>query len=126
MECGFNFGTHLHNGDPLTARTVHVPANRPAVGSPPFTWRDSASDALIFEGFSQETAWSIPRMLYLFERYNGFGYRKLRVPSPYLWSFSNLYIKGKFVSDGHFDPDAVSAQSGAGVILKALQAQGAF
>jgi lysozyme family protein len=126
MECGFNFGTHLHNGDPLTARTVHVPANRPAVGSPPFAWRDSASDALIFEGFGHEAAWSIPRMLYLFERYNGFGYRKLRVPSPYLWSFSNLYIKGKFVSDGHFDSDAVSAQSGAGVMLKALQAQGAF
>jgi hypothetical protein len=25
MECGFNFYGHLHNGDPPTARTVHVP-----------------------------------------------------------------------------------------------------
>ncbi|MBC7944106.1 MAG: hypothetical protein H7X91_02310, partial [Burkholderiales bacterium] len=25
MECGFDFGAHLHNGDPLTARTFQVP-----------------------------------------------------------------------------------------------------
>jgi lysozyme family protein len=126
MECGFNFGAHLHNGDPLTARTVNVPANRPANGKPPFTWRDSARDAMIFDGYTHETEWSIPRMLYLFEKYNGFGYRKLGIPSPYVWSFSNLYIKGKFLSDHHFDPNAVSAQCGAGVILKDLQARGAF
>src|SRR5947208_3434926 len=38
MECSQNFNEHLHNGDPLTARTVHVPAGRPKSGSPPFTW----------------------------------------------------------------------------------------
>ena len=35
MEGSSNFKTHLHNGDPLTARTVHVPAGRPAKGNPP-------------------------------------------------------------------------------------------
>lgn len=124
MECGFNFGGHLHNGDLLTGRTVHVPAGRPVTGAPPFTWIESARDALIFEGFQHETEWSLPRVLYLFERYNGMGYRKRGVPSPYLWSFSNLYSKGKFVADGHFDPNAVSAQCGAAVMLKALQIQG--
>jgi lysozyme family protein len=54
------------------------------------------------------------------------GYRRRGVPSPYLWSFSNLYTKGKFVADGHFDANAVSAQCGAAVMLKALQGQGAF
>lgn len=126
MESGFNFGGHLHNGDPLTARTVHVPAGRPLTGAPPFTWIDSARDALMFEGLQHETEWTLPRVLYLFERYNGMGYRKRGVPSPYLWSFSNLYSKGKFVADGHFDPNAVSAQCGAAVMLKALQARGAF
>lgn len=124
MECGFNFSTHLHNGDPLTARTVHVPAGRPAAGNPPFTWRDSARDALIFKGYNHETDWSVPRMLFLFEKYNGFGYRRLGVPSPYLWSFSNLYVKGKFVADHEFDANAVSKQCGAAVILKQLQASG--
>src|SRR5262245_54230899 len=35
-DCDFN--THLHNGDPLTARTVHVPAGRPLQGKAPFTF----------------------------------------------------------------------------------------
>src|SRR5947209_10862013 len=29
LEGGLSFTTHLHNGDPLTARTKHVPAGRP-------------------------------------------------------------------------------------------------
>lgn len=120
MECGFNFAGHLHNGDPLTARTVQVPAGRPVIGAPPFTWRQSANDALTLKGYHEVTDWSVPRMLYLLEKYNGFGYRARRVPTPYLWSFSNLYEKGKFVKDGKFDPAAVSKQCGAALILKAV------
>lgn len=126
MECGFAFAQHLHNGDPLTARTAHVPIGRPVTGSPPFTWRESARDAMILDGFNHETEWSIPRILYLLEKYNGFGYRRLGIPTPYLWSFSNLYTNGKFTSDGHFDPNAVSAQCGSALMLKALKAQGAL
>ena len=119
MQCGFDFGTHLHNGDPLSARTVHEPSHRPTGGNPAFTWRDSARDVLVFKGYNHETDWSVPRMLFLFEKYNGFGYRGLGIPSPYLWSFSNLYVKGKYVADHEFDPNAVS--KGAAVILKQLQ-----
>ena len=46
MEGGLNFTTHLHNGDPLTRRTVQVPAGRPPTGMPPFQWEESAIDAL--------------------------------------------------------------------------------
>jgi lysozyme family protein len=120
MECGFSFVTHLHNGDPLSARTVHVPAGRPAIGQPPFTWRQSAVDALTMMGYHQVTDWSVPHMLWLLERYNGMGYRMRGVPTPYLWSFPNLYEKGKFVQDGHFDPEAVSKQCGAVLMLKAV------
>lgn len=35
LESGLRFDRHLHNGDPLTARTRHVPAVRPADGDPP-------------------------------------------------------------------------------------------
>jgi lysozyme family protein len=120
LESSFNFGTHLHNGDPLTARTMHVPAGRPASGSPPFSWEDSARDALKFEGFDKETDWSVPRMLFLWEKYNGMGYRPFGVPSPYLWSFSSIYTSGKYVADGRFDATVVSKQCGAAVMLKAL------
>src|SRR5262245_18461661 len=46
MESGFNIKTHLHNGDPLTAVTTHVPKGHPRNGSAPFTWAASAIDAL--------------------------------------------------------------------------------
>jgi lysozyme family protein len=124
MECSFNFAGHLHNGDPLIDRTTHVPKNCPVTGTPPFSWQDSAIDALTLKGFNQETNWSIARMLYLLEKYNGFGYRFRQLPTPYLWSFSNLYSKGKFVADGVFDPEKESKQCGAGVMLKALQNRG--
>jgi len=121
MECGFNFAGHLHNGDRLTARTVNVPKGLPKDSAPPFTWLQSALDALRLKKLDRVTDWSVPHMLYLLEGYNGFGYRRRAMPSPYLWSFSNVYEKGKFVADGKFDPDAVSKQCGAALMLKAIR-----
>lgn len=120
MEGSLNFKTHLHNGDPLTGRTVQVPKGRPLSGNPPFTWEESAIDALTLEGFASRTDWSLPAMLFAFEKYNGFGSRGKGINSPYLWSYSNHYIKGKFVKDGVFDPEAVSKQCGAAVLLKRI------
>lgn len=120
LECCFRLDQHLHNGDPLTARTTHVPKGRPVTGKPPFTWRESAVDALRLKKLDRETDWSIARMLYLFESYNGFGYRRFAVHSPYLWSMSNHFSTGKFVADGRFDPNATSKQCGAALMLKAL------
>src|SRR4029450_3335179 len=33
LEASGDFTRHLHNGDPLKARTVHVPAGRPKTGT---------------------------------------------------------------------------------------------
>jgi lysozyme family protein len=123
MEAGYRFTSHLHNGDPLTARTINVPAGRPPTGTPPFTWEQSARDALQFEGLTGETNFSIAHLLYFFEKYNGFGYRSHDVPSPYLWGFSNHYTSGKFVADHVFSPTAVSGQVGAAVLVKELEKQ---
>jgi lysozyme family protein len=120
LEASLKFNTHLHNGDPLTARTVQVPAGRPLTGNPPFTWEASAIDALTLEGFAANSDWSIPHMLFAFEKYNGFGYRSKGINSPYLWSGSNQYTKGKFVQDGKFDSEAISKQTGAAVLLKRI------
>jgi lysozyme family protein len=120
LEGSCNFGVHLHNGDPLNARTVQVPAGRPREGTPPFSWQASAEDALTLKQFNNLSDWSIPSMLYRFEGYNGFGYRKpaINIPSPYLWSFSNHYKRGKFVADGNYSPAAISKQCGAAVLLR--------
>lgn len=119
METSLNFSRHLHNGDPLTGRTVHVPAGRPTTGSPPFTWEQSATDALRFQGLANLSDWSLHALLYRLEGYNGYGYHRVTpaINSPYLWSFSNHYTAGKFTSDHGYDPQAISKQCGAAVIL---------
>lgn len=122
MECGGDFTRHLHNGDPLAKRTTHVPAGRPAAGSPPYTWEESAVDALTLRHVDIWTDWSIPGLCYVLEGYNGWGYRlhHPEVKSPYLWSYTTAYTAGKYTSDGHFDPQAVSKQPGAMALLRGL------
>lgn len=134
LESDSNFGTHLHNGDPLTARTRHVPAGRP-VAAPAagagraYTWEESAIDALAQQKQKMNDSgadswsrgdWTVGAIAYLLEDYNGWGYRKHfpYVKSPYLWSFSNIYTKGKYRSDGRFDTNLVSGQCGGMVLLK--------
>jgi lysozyme family protein len=123
MECGGRFDCHLHNGDPLRRRTVNVPAGRPATGKAPFTWEESAIDALTYDGLSRWGDWSVAGTLYRLESYNGMGYRKRGVASPYLWSGSQHYTSGKFVADGKYDAKAVSTQVGAAVVLRDMQDQ---
>lgn len=126
MESSQNFKKHLHNGDPLTARTVQVPAGRPKTGSPPFTWEESATDSLQLMNLHKWTDWSIPGTLYKVEEYNGWGYRRFHaeVLSPYLWSFTNHYKSGKYVADGKWSPTAVSGQCGAAALLRHLAEKG--
>jgi lysozyme family protein len=125
LEGSLNFKTHLHNGDPLSAKTVNVPKGRPP-GPPPFRWEESAIDALEFDKLTTVGEWKLAGILFELERFNGFGYRikHPEVLSPYLWSFSNHYTKGKFIKDHKFDPDAVSKQCGAAVILRTMSLEG--
>ena len=126
MECSMRFDQHLHNGDPISGRTTQVPAGRPP-GPPPFTWEQSARDAIQFERLDRITDWSLPNVLFNWHRFNGINneYKRRGIPTPYLWSGSTHYKKGKYVADGVFDPGFVSRQLGAAVILKALVDLGA-
>ncbi len=125
LEASFNFRAHLHNGDfPLSARTRQVPAGRPTQWLPPSDWESSAKDALRLLGYTGQKDWSLERTLYRLEAYNGLGYRSQGVPTPYLWSFSNHYERGKFVADGKFSHTARSQQCGAAVMLKLLSDAG--
>lgn len=123
MESSLRLDRHLHNGDRLTARTRHVPAGRPVDGDPPFTWEESAQDALKLRKIDRVEDWSLDRTLYELEGYNGWGYRLFHqhVKSPYLWSFSNHYTQGKYIADGTWSNTAVSRQCGAAVIVKRLE-----
>lgn len=125
LESGQRFDRHLHNGDPLAARTTRAPKNRPCA-APPFSWEQSALDALDYEGMSCWSDWSVGGTLYRLEAYNGFNYRLNHpgVKSPYLWSFTSHYKKGRYAADGRFDADLIANQIGAAALLRALDQLG--
>ena len=114
-ESNFNFRKHLHNGDPLTSRTIHVPKGRPKNGEPPFSWVESATDALMDRAKPKE--WNLNSACEFLERYNGLGYYKRGYQSPYIFGNTNLHQKGKFTSDGKFNPEAKTKQIGASVFI---------
>ena len=125
LEAGLRTDTHLHNGDPLSARTTHAPAGHPAAGKPPFAWRDSALDALRLKKLDKVKTWDLETIAFSLETYNGFGYRNNfpHVKSPYLWSFSNIYTSGKYIRDHVFSEQAKSDQCGGLVLLRHMMNQ---
>lgn len=126
MESGANFNTHLHNGDSLKKRTTQVPRGRPLAGKPPFGWEESAIDAIKYDRLHKWKEWDIGSILFLLEGFNGWGYRKYHtvVKSPYLWSFTDIYTRGKYVADGKWSNSIVSKQCGAVSMLKTLEEEG--
>ncbi len=122
LETGLDFNRHLHNGDPLTARTVHAPAGRPETGDPPFAWEASASDALLLKKLDQVPRWSVPAIAHALEGYNGWGYRFAhpQVKSPYLWSLTTVYTSGKYIKDHVWSDAAVSRQCGGMALLRRM------
>lgn len=122
MEASGKWNTHLHNGDPLSSRTKHVPAGLPKTGKPPFTWEESALDALKYDRMKNLD--TLEKQLSKLERYNGMGYAKRGINTPYLWASTNHYTKGRFVADRKFDPEAVSQRIGAAVVIKILEELG--
>lgn len=122
MESGGSFRKHLHEGSPLSARTRWVPKGRPKTGNPPFGWEESARDALSYDNMPSKDWSDLGAKLQAMELYNGAGYQRYHkdVPSPYLWSGTTIYTRGKYVADGKWDQSAVSLQVGCAAILKHL------
>lgn len=126
----FNFHQHLANGDPLTAKTVHVPAGLPTDGSPPYSFEQGAIAALAHQAevMGIEFAhvdWNIENTLCFLEAYNGLGYRKRFAAentfgSPYLWSYTQYYRSGYYGSDGKWDQNLVCKSIGCAPVLKRL------
>lgn len=117
-ESSCNFDGVLHNGEKIigTGRETRlVPA-----GHGPFaTWEESAVDALKLKDLHRVQEWSIERMLYSAEVYNGLGYLG-KVNSPYVWAGTTLEQTGKYVADHVWDPSAEDTQLGVAALLKRL------
>lgn len=126
-ESTWSFAKHLHEGSPLTGRTRWIPKGRPVRGNPPFTFEESAEDVLYLLKDMENWNWSnMESLLQNIETYNGLGYQKYRkgVPSPYLWSGTTIYERGKYVADGRFSAIAVDKQLGTAAILKRMHERG--
>ncbi len=123
-EADNSFACSLAQGDPLTHRSIHVPRGRIPDVNPPYTWEQCALDAVYnvdrLQGPWVSIQWGLDKM----EFYNGSGYRKQGIASPYLWSGMTIYARGKYVEDGRFDRMAVDGQLGCAAILKRMQARG--
>ena len=105
-ESSSNFNCNLHNGQPLNMVTTIVPKGR----GPFKTWGESAIDALKMKQRLIDTildddgkVWTNKAMLWFAEAWNGFGYRKHGINSPYLWAGTTAYEKGGYSRDGDFD-----------------------
>lgn len=124
-EADNNFRTNLGQGDSLLHRTVHVPRGRIPNVEPPYTWEQAAQDALFVTDHMDKHDWThIQSALDTAESYNGFGYRRYGIPSPYLFSGTSVYKRGKFSGDGHFSPTMVDQQLGCVAVWKKMQQHG--
>ena len=122
---------HLHNGDPLTNRTVNPPQGYPV--TPPgngyaYTFVESACDILRLRKFDVAKDRSIPAWLWRLEGWKGFGYASLGLNSEYLWNGTNHFGSGNnqglILADGSFDPNGTSQQVGAAALVWYFHHQG--
>jgi lysozyme family protein len=119
-ECAQSWAGSLAQGDPWDRKSTHVP-----VGRGPFkSWEDAAVDALVNCGpyAARNKDWSIGGILTLLEQYNGHGYASRGLPSPYIWSGTDVYLGGKYVADHVFDPRVIDKQLGCAGLIMAMAA----
>jgi lysozyme family protein len=119
-----NFGTYLHQGDPLGKPARRIPNNIPVFHD----WESAAIHAINLKkgiqqrfGITKATGQSDPAALSTYaEYYNGKGYFNKSRPSPYVFSGTSSYQSGKYVADGKYDPNAVDRQLGVYSMLSNL------
>lgn len=114
-ESSQSWQASLAQGDPWDKVSIHVPAHR----GPFKSWEEAAIDALLVcsPHAARWEDWSIGGALTLLEQYNGLGYAHMGRPSPYIWSCTDQYRCGKYIADGHYDPNAVDHQTGCAALL---------
>jgi len=115
-EASQKWDRSLAQGDPWNKKSVHVPAKR----GPFKSWEDAAYDALVNcpPYAARNKDWSPGGALTMLEKYNGLGYYRKGLPSPYIWAGTNQYTKGKYVSDGVYSATTVDTQLGCAGLLK--------
>jgi lysozyme family protein len=111
-----SFDAYLGNGDPLSHPTTHVPRGR----GPFSTWEEGAADALALDHVAEPATWTWEWACWQWEKWNGFGPREHGRPTGYLWSGTDQYKGGKYVSDGVWSPRTFDQQLGTVILAEAI------
>jgi lysozyme family protein len=119
-ESSCDFRGVLHNGEHIIG-TKKVTQLVPAGRGPFRSWEEAAIDALKLKGLHKIKDWTVERVAYEAERYNGLGYTKKGINSPYLWAGSNHQQPGKYVADHQWSPTAMDTQMGVMTVLRRIQ-----
>lgn len=119
-ESSQNWNGSLAQGDPWNKVSTHAPEGR----GPFDSWEAAAIDALVkcAPYAARNKDWSVGGLLTMLEQYNGLGYAEKGIPSPYVWSGTDQYIKGKYIRDYVFDVNTVDKQLGCAGLILAMQA----
>jgi lysozyme family protein len=117
-ESSQSWAASLAQGDPWNRVSIHVPRGR----GPFSSWEAAAEDALVVcaPHAASWHDWTIGGAMTLLEEYNGLGYAMHGMPSPYVWASTDQYHRGKYIADGHFDPNAIDHQLGCAALLKRM------
>ena len=110
----------MHNGQPLGQKTTIVPRD---VSYDDFV--EAAVDALNTQqdskGIHLTVDSDIVMMMTFAEIYNGTGYTDYRnIASPYVFSGTEVYKEGKYISDGSFSSTQVDAQPGVYILVMSV------
>lgn len=115
-ESSCNFAGILHNGEQIIG-TGRVTTLEPDGRGPFATWQDAAIDALKLKDMHRVQEWSVARMLYQAEVFNGLGYVGKGVNSAYVWAGTNHEQRGKYVADHVWDGSFDDPQIGVAAVL---------
>ena len=130
-----SFSCYLSNGDKLGTVTYvdgrsnngkAIPHGVDTVVFDKFSWDGAAIFAIQHEvsalkesGITQFSGLDV--CCDFAERFNGLGYVRRGLTSPYVLSGTDGYSSGKFVSDGHYDSKVIDRQLGVLPMLRALK-----
>lgn len=122
-EASSNFRDNPAQGDPLDRVSRDVPRGMGPYSGPD-AWVHAAIDAYRLDHLDRVGAgnWNWPRFCYEGEAFNGFGPRMHGRKTGYLWSGTNIYSGGKYVSDGVWSSHADDEQLGIVPVAKRMVA----
>lgn len=124
-EMSGNLRCYLGNGQLLIRRTTIVPIGRgPFLRQAPQDFIVGCLDALHLDGLdqvaSQPGGWTMPRAAYETEEWNGEGYRRMGIPSPYVFGATSVQRPGKYIRDHVYDSHVMDPQLGTLAIIEKL------